>query len=408
MLGTAHVSNESVEDVKNLYSSLRPKTVAIELCQSRYDSMNDPDRWKKLDLAKVIKEKKLWLLVSSLILSAFQKKIGETTGAKPGAEMMVAAKLAQEGGSRIVLADREVRITLSRAWSRVGFFHRLWLLSYLLTSLLIREDIEEEDIERLKEQDVLEDMLSALPPRFAHIKEVIIDERDKYLAEHIRRAAISTGNEQKTTKKAGQKKTPHLRPGLLAVVGAGHLPGIRRVLSQNEDVDLPSLEEAPQKSSLGTILSIVLFLAVMAGFSWIGYLKGSKALADMALLWIVGRSLGSGLGALVARAKPLTILVTMLVAPFAYFLGFLGFRLWMLTALLELRERKPRVEDFENIAADTETFALFRHALYHNRVIHLIFLIFATGMGLTLGNLPFFINYLHILWDLFQKSALFS
>ncbi|MCB1173040.1 MAG: TraB/GumN family protein [Leptospiraceae bacterium] len=394
VLGTAHVSKESVADVQTLYERLQPAAVAIELCQGRYDAMMDKDRWRKLDLAEVIRNKKIWLLVSSLILSAFQKKIGETTGSKPGEEMMVAGQLAQQGQSRIVLADREIRTTLSRAWARVGFFHRMWLASYLLASLLVSEDIDEEQIEELKQKDVLEDMLSALPKRFAHIKEVIIDERDQFLAENIRQASQELATEKK---KASQKS-------LLAVVGAGHLPGIRRVLSQNEAVDLDELATAPAKSNWGTIISIVAFLAIMAGFSWIGFIRGSEALADMALLWILGRSLGAGLGTLIAGARPLTILVTVIVAPFAYFIGFLGFRLWMLTALMELKYRKPRVEDFENIAGDTETFAQFRHALYHNRVIHIIFLIMATGMGLTLGNLPFFVSYLGILWDMGLKA----
>lgn len=393
VLGTAHVSAESVEDVRYLYKTIKPGTVAIELCKSRFDSMNDKDRWRKLDLSRVIKEKKLWLLVSSLILSAFQKKIGETTGTKPGEEMMVASELAKKGKSRIVLADREVRTTLSRAWARVSWFRKMWLGSYLLTSLLVSEDIKEEDIEELKQQDVLEDMLSALPPRFSYIKEVIIDERDRYLAEKIRLAALENSKEHKKGKSS-----------ILAVVGAGHLPGIRKFLNEKQQSSLQDLDVVPKKSNLGAIISLVAFMATMAGFSWIGFIKGSGTLADMAWLWIIGRSAGAGLGALIARAKPLTILVTIVVAPVAYFIGFIGFRLWMLTALMELRERKPRVEDFENIAADTQTFTDFRHALYNNRVIHLIFLIFATGMGLTLGNLPFIITYLQIIWDMISRQ----
>ncbi|MEQ9362676.1 MAG: TraB domain-containing protein, partial [Leptospirales bacterium] len=237
ILGTAHVSAQSVDDVREIVRLQKPDVVAVELCASRYEALTDEDRWRNLDLGRVIREKKIWLLASSLILSSFQKKIGELTGSKPGAEMTVAAELAEETGATLSLADREVRITLARAWSRVGFFSRLWLISNLMASLLVSEEVEPDEIENLKQQDVFEDLISHLPPRYVSLKEVILDERDRYLAEKIRRAAsdLVSGSSAAPAKKRG--KTAGAARGkrrLFAVVGAGHLPGIRRVLESGE------------------------------------------------------------------------------------------------------------------------------------------------------------------------------
>ncbi|MDH5656563.1 MAG: TraB domain-containing protein, partial [Spirochaetia bacterium] len=215
ILGTAHVSPESVQDVKDIYKTLKPDVVCVELCASRYDAMRDPDRWRKLDLTRVIKEKKLGLLASSLILSSFQKKIGKTTGVQPGQEMLTACDLAEKDSKELVLADRDVRTTLLRAWRQVGFFSKMWLSSALFSSLLVREEIPPEEIERMKKEDVLSDLFSALPSRYRFVKEIIVDERDQFLAGKIKESVLSlTGKNKKKKAK------------VFAVVGAGHLAGI--------------------------------------------------------------------------------------------------------------------------------------------------------------------------------------
>ncbi|MCR9144718.1 MAG: TraB family protein [bacterium] len=398
VLGTAHVSAQSVEDVREIVRLQKPDTVAVELCASRYDALTDQDRWRNLDLGRVIREKKIWLLASSLILSSFQKKIGELTGSKPGEEMLVAAQLADENGAKIALVDREVRITLARAWSRIGFFSRLWLISNLMASLLVSEDVEPDEIENLKQQDVFEDMISHLPPRYVSLKEVILDERDRYLAEKIRVAAreeISNANSDAASK-AKSKKKAAAKTGakrgkrkLFAVVGAGHLPGIRRVLESGEAVDIAELDEPPAKRRWKDIGSWVVFFGVFAAISALVSFLTAEQFMDVLYAWIIARSVGAGLGALIAWAHPLTIIATALIAPVSYFFGFIGVRLWMVSTLIELRFKKPRVVDFESIAEDTETFAKFRVSLYRNRVLHLFWIIFAVSTGLTIGNVVF-------------------
>ncbi len=376
LLGTAHVSRASVDDVKLSFEKLNPQSVCVELCQSRYDAIKDPDRWQKLDIGKVIREKKLGLLASNLILSAFQKKIGESTGVAPGEEMMVASELAEKSECNLILADRDVRTTLSRAWGMVGFFSKMWLVSNLLASLLVKEDLEADEIERMKNEDVLSDLFSALPERYNTIKHVIIDERDQYLSEMIARAARDLANT------GGRKKKR-----ILAVLGAGHLPGVERLLLNGEKQDLESLLEIPPKKHLMTILYWGIF---SAAFGFLGYYltrSGAQAVHDSLIAWIVGRSLGSAIGAILARAHLLTILVTTVMAPVSVFIP--GSRLWMFSALTEVWLKKPRVDDFENIARDTSDFKGFMRSLYYNRILKLFWIITLVSFGLTVGNIIF-------------------
>ncbi len=373
IVGTAHVSPQSLEDVKNAYKAFRPDAVCVELCQPRYETVRNPDRWKNLDLGKVIKEKKLGLLAASLILSAFQKKIGDTTGMKPGQEMITACDLAEADGKDLALVDREIRITLSRAWGKISLWNKMWLGSNLFAGLLVKEEVSPEEIERLKNEDVLTDLFSNLPEKYSIVKKVIVDERDQFLAENIRRTAV-------LARSKGEER-------ILAVVGAGHLKGIEETLKKQISVDLEALNEIPPKNNLRTILFWVAFSVIIGALSMYVGTGGAEAAMNSLTAWILGRSLGSGIGALIAGAHPLTILVTMIVAPVSVFIP--GSRLWMFSAMTELWLKKPRVEDFENIATDTDSFRSFLHSLYNNRVLKLFFIISMVSLGLTLGNIHF-------------------
>ncbi|KAB2932723.1 MAG: TraB/GumN family protein [Leptonema illini] len=383
VLGTAHISRSSVEDVEQAIAKWKPDVVCVELCRPRHEALLDPDRWKKMDLTKVIREKKLALLASNLILSSFQKKIGDQTGVRPGEEMRRASELAREKGLELVFIDREIRTTLSRAWAKVGFFSKMWLSSYLLTSLLVKEEVSAEEVEEMKQKDVLEDLFSNLPRQYQSVKEVILDERDAYLAENTRRVALSHAEVERhdhETKSSSKKKRR-----ILSVVGAGHLPGILRTLKENRPVDLVELRTIPKPRPwrnlfiwIGTSVFVFLVMAYIT--------LGGKEAAEQALLaWVVARSAGAGIGAVLSGAHPLTILTTIVMAPIYPVIP--GSKLWMFSALVEVWRRKPRVEDFENIAADTETASGLFRSLYKNRVVHLFWVTFLVSMGLTIGNL---------------------
>lgn len=377
LLGTAHVSAESVRDVEAAVAVLKPDLVAIELCAPRYQALNDRDRWQNLDIGRVIREGKLWLLASNLALAAFQKRIGELTGVAPGAEMLRAAELAKKSKARLALIDREVRTTLARAWARVGFFSRLWLGSSLLASLLVRDDIDPAEIEELKRRDVFESMLDDLPPRYAPVRQVIIDERDQYLAESLRRE-LADGK----TKRA------------LVVLGAGHLPGVERILREKQPVNLDELSAQPPRRRYLEIARWTILGLLILGISAYVFISREAdrwQQIQQAILWWAGlRAAGGGLGALLAGVRPLNSLITAALAPLSFFLGFVGIRLSMITALLELRSRRPSVQDFEGIASETETFRGFVRALYQNPVLHLIFLFVTVGWGLLLSTIVYF------------------
>ncbi|MDY7036418.1 MAG: TraB domain-containing protein, partial [Thermodesulfobacteriota bacterium] len=203
LIGTAHVSRESADLVSQVIEEEKPHTVCVELCQSRYKSIIQKDQWQNTNLLKVIREKKAFLLLSNLMLAYFQKKIGQKLGIKPGEEIMRAIQAAETVGATIHLADRDIRSTLSRAWRLMGLWTKIKLLVQFIASAGEVENIKEEDIEKMKREDVLENLLSEIGDSLPEIRRILIDERDQYLAHKIRTSP-------------GKK--------IVAVVGAGHIP----------------------------------------------------------------------------------------------------------------------------------------------------------------------------------------
>ncbi|MCW7463917.1 TraB/GumN family protein [Leptospira limi] len=360
ILGTAHISKQSVEEVEKLIQSIKPDVICVELCESRMKSVEDPDYLKKLDIFKVFKERKMWLLLSSLILSSFQKKMGNQD-IKPGDEMRKAISLGRLLKKPVLPVDREIQTTLKRSWGNVGFFSKMYLFSALLASLLVKEDVSDEKIEEMKSDDILKDLFSQIPKKYESIKNVIIDERDVYLAEKIRVSTLD-----KKVKK------------VVAVVGAGHLAGIERNIDLQNDLSV--LDEVP-KPKLWDSLSLIIYPVFFAGL--IGYTtwsQGGEAGLDLfsKLIYIKGGL--AALGALIAWAHPISILLAFITAPIGTFVPI--FKAGWVSALSESYLRKPLVEDFERIAEDSETFQGF----WKNRVLHIFLVFFLPQFGSTIGT----------------------
>ena len=222
LIGTAHVSKNSAEEVKQIIEQEKPDSVAVELCNSRYQSMQDRDRWNKTDIAKVIKEKKSFLLLSNLILSSYQKRMAKQIGIQAGQEMIQAIESAKDNGAQLVLADRDIQVTFARIWGNLGFWGKLKLFFSLVLAIFSDEKITEEELDKLKSGDMLTSALSELSKSFPELKETLIDERDRYLAQKIKDAP-------------GKK--------IVAVVGAGHVPGLKEAI--NEEQDLSALNKIP-------------------------------------------------------------------------------------------------------------------------------------------------------------------
>ncbi|MDD3655693.1 MAG: TraB/GumN family protein [Atribacterota bacterium] len=355
LIGTAHISKASAETVRNFISEEKPDSVCIELCQSRFQSITDPDKWKNMDIITIIKQKKALLLLVNLILSAFQKRLARQLGLNPGQEMIEAIQVAKENNINLVLADRDIQITFTRIWKKLGFFGKLRLFFMLLLSIFNKEDISEEEIERLKSEDVLTAALNDLAISFPRLKNTLIDERDQYLSEKIRNA-----------------------PGgkIVAVVGAGHIPGIKKEIYK--DHDLNSLTYIPKSAAWIKLIlwaiPIAIILIVISTFR-ISTPSGINQVSQ----WLIWNGSLAALGTVMAAAHPLSILTAFLAAPITSLNPLLAAG-WF-AGIVEAIMRKPKVEDFENLGNIT-TFGDF----FRNRVTKILLVVALANLGSSVGT----------------------
>lgn len=359
LVGTAHVSAKSAELVETVLRQVQPDTVAVELCQPRYRALKNPEQWKQTDILQVIKQGKAYLLLAQLLLSGFQRKIGKKLGVKPGAEMLKAVEVADELGAETVMADREVSITLRRTWSNLGFWSGIKLVASLAYEGVLgeTEELGEEEIERLKTADVLEEAMQDFAKAMPQVRESLIDERDRYLASKI-------------ASSPGQK--------VVAVVGAGHVPGITEYLG--DDIDILALEEIPPPSPWGKILGWGIPLAILSLIIYGLMTAGTEVGGQMLLDWLWVNAAFGGLGSLMALAHPVTIIVAFLVSPFTSANPMIAAG-WV-AGLVEATIRKPRVEDFEDLGAQPLTFRLF----WRNRVTRVLLVMLLTNLMGGLGT----------------------
>jgi pheromone shutdown-related protein TraB len=358
LIGTAHVSKESVKLVKSVISTEKPDTVCVELCQSRYQAFKQRTSWRETDIVKVIKEKKAFVLLSNLILASFQRRIAEKLDIRPGQEMLQAIESAKEIEADVHLADRDIRITLSRTWRVMGFWSKIKLIFQLILSFGEIEEINQDDIEKLKQQDVLDTVISEVGKSHPEIRKTLIDERDQYLAQKIGKAS---GN------------------NIVAVVGAGHVPGIKEYWGTG--IDLKGLEELPpKKKGFGIfskwILPIFIILLICYGF----FAGGVDSGADMVTMWILANGVLAGIGALAALAHPFTILASILAAPLTSINPMIAAG-WV-SGLVEAFSRKPKVRDFENLPWDI----LSAKGFWRNKVTRILLVVVFTNLGSTIGT----------------------
>lgn len=356
LIGTAHLSRESVNLVKDVIEEERPDTVCIELCDSRYQSITNKNKWQEMDLIKVIREKKAFVLLSNLLLAHFQRKIGENLGIRPGEEMLQAIQSAGSVNARVHLADRDIRTTLSRTWRLMGFWSKVKLSAQLLASIGEAGDIKEEDIEQMKKNDILENLLSEIGEKLPEIRKVLIDERDQYLVHKIRTAP-------------GKK--------LVAVVGAGHVPGIKNYWRQ--PVDVADLEKIPPRSMLSGMLKWVIPSAiiafVIAGF----FLSGPRVSLDMVKWWVLATAIFGGIGAAIVLAHPFTVISAILASPITTLHPLIAAG-WV-SGIVEAYLRRPKVRDFEELPTDITSLRGF----LKNKITRILLIIAFTNLGSSLG-----------------------
>ncbi len=361
LVGTAHVSKESADLVEKVIHEKKPDTVCVELCLSRFQTIRQKDRWQNMDIIKVIKEKKAFLLFSNLLLASFQKRLAGKFDIKPGEEMLRAIDIGEKVDAKIHLADREIRITLSRAWRIMGIWEKTKLMFQLVMSIGEVDEISEEDIEKMKQEDVLQTILADVEKTHPVLRNILIDERDKYLAQKIKTAQ---GN------------------NIVAVVGAGHVPGIKRYWDTNIDID--ALEQIPPKSKVTGFIKWAFPAAIVALIAFGFFLGGKNAGADMIKWWVLANGILAGLGAVIALAHPATIISSILAAPLTSLNPMIAAG-WV-AGLVEAFFRKPKVKDFENLSEDILSLKGF----WKNNVTRILLVVVLTNIGSAVGTLVAF------------------
>ena len=357
LVGTAHVSQQSVDLVRDIIAEEQPDTVCVELCDSRYQTIHQQDRWQNMDIVKVIKQKKAFLLLSNLILAAFQKRIAAKLDIRPGQEMIQAIESASAVGAQLHLADRDVRITLARTWHQMGWWARIKLIFQLILSFGDVEEIKAEDVERMKQQDMLESVLAEVGRSMPTIRKTLIDERDQYLSAKIRMAP-------------GKK--------IVAVVGAGHMPGILKYW--DKDLNLSPLEQMPPKSRWGQAIKWIVPLAIISLLIYGFFVGGAKVGAGMLTWWVAANGILAGIGALLALAHPLTIFSSVMAAPLTSLNPMIAAG-WV-SGIVEAMSRKPKVRDFEHLKDDIQSLKGF----WRNKVTRILLVVLFTNLGSTIGT----------------------
>ena len=357
LVGTAHVSKQSVEDVCNTIKAVRPDAVCVELCESRHKAIVQKDAWKQMDIFKVVKEKKAVFLLTQLIMSSFYRKIGEQLGVQPGAEMIEAIKQAENMDSALVLADRNIEITLKRVWRYLNFWNKLKMISQLITSLFVVEKIDEKLVEEMKKKDQLENIMETFSKAFPEVKKHLIDERDIYLASKIRNAS---GN------------------AIVAVVGAGHVSGIKQHIYKNESIE--SLTEVPPRSIVPSILKwaipVLIALIFIAGF----IKGGTDQTVESIYIWVLVNGTLAAAGSLLALAHPLTVLASFIGAPLTSLNPMIAAG-WV-AGLVQAWVKKPTVADIEGLPHDMSTVKGF----WRNPVSKILLVVVLANLGSSLGT----------------------
>jgi len=368
VLGTAHVSKVSVDAVDALLANEPFDAVAIELCDSRAQSMRDPEAFKQMDLFKVIRQGKAGMVAASLVLSTFQKRLADQSGIQPGAEMKAAMDGADRRGLPLWLVDREVGTTLKRAWHSVGFWQRFGLLGGLLASVFEREAIDQQEIEKLKQGDLLESAFSEFASESKPLYQSLIGERDAFMAARLRQEATRSATTEARR--------------VLVVIGAGHLKGLTGLLREQQDdpaTVVATLASTPPKARWPKWVAVILVLAVFAAIAYAFHRNtalGAQALRD----WVLYTAGFSALGALIAGGHPLSILAAAIAGPIKPFRP--GIPSGGISAMAEAWVRRPRVVDFDTLRDDIGHWS----GWWKNRVARTLLNFFLVSLGTIIGE----------------------
>jgi pheromone shutdown-related protein TraB len=377
LLGTAHVSNESARQVEDAINKLNPDVVAVELCEKRYDALVNKKQWDNLEITDVVESGRIYLFLAQIFLSNFQRKIGDELGVKPGLEMLAAVNQAKKHDLKVELVDRDVQVTLKRASDQLSLREKIKLLSGFFENWMGGEELNQEVVEKLKEKDVLTEILEELGNEIPSIKKTLVDERDEYIAKRI--AQID-----------GKK--------ILAVLGAGHIQGVKKHLEDvggnvyinysysagfGSEQDGKLVEEnvnaggktAKKIKAIGLIIPLLFLLII--GYSLVKH--GGELTLDLLLKWFLINGTLSAFFASLVFAHPATVLTAFIAAPFTSLNPLIAAG-WV-AGYVEIRLRKPRVKDFEGLM-QLNSFRDWTK----NRVTKIILIVALANIGSSIGT----------------------
>ncbi len=359
LVGTAHISQRSADLVREVITREKPDRVCVELDEQRFKALSQKKKWEDLDIKKVIKDKQLSTLIINILLASYQKKLGEQLGVNPGVELMEAVNAAKENDIPISLSDRDIRITLRRAWNSMSLWQKIKLLGTGAFGIFEKQEISEEQLAEIKKKDVLNEMMRELGKALPVLKTVLIDERDRYLSQKIKESE-------------GKK--------IVAVVGAGHVNGIKEILIKEERYNLEEIEEIPPVSNVWKIIGWAIPLIIIGSLVYIGYSKGTEAAGENIIFWILANGIPSFIGAVIALAHPFAILSAFLAAPFTSLTPVIG--AGYVVAFVQAYFQPPKVKEFSTVSEDVGKAAMW----WKNRLLKILLVFILSGLGSAIGT----------------------
>ena len=360
LIGTAHISQESIDTVIRSIDEHLPDTVCVELDEQRYQSLINQKGWESLNIKDVIKKGQMPFLLTNLALSSYQKKMGLQTGVKPGAELAAAAQTAEERGMHVELVDRNIRTTLLRTWRKAGLWNKMKVMAALLASMFEKQELDEAQLAELRSGDTLSQMLEEMGKLLPSVKAILVDERDTYMAYHIRNSP-------------GEK--------VIAVVGAAHLPGIIKKLGEEITAEtIAEISTVPPKTTLSKVIPWLIPGIVIALFIAGFFFGDHQKLANAAVAWVLANGLLSALGALIAFGHPVTIVSAFVAAPITSLNPTIG--AGFVTAFVQAFVAPPTVRDMEQVGDDLTTLK----GWWYNRLARIMLVFLFSSLGSAAGT----------------------
>lgn len=356
LIATAHVSKESAELVRQVIDEEHPDSVCIELDKDRYENIQNPKAWENTDIVKVIKSKKVGFLLANLALGSYQKRIAQKLDTPVGGEMLQAIKSAKETGAELVLADRSIQTTFLRIWRKLGFIEKVKLITSFVFTGDEDEELTDSDLQELLQKDMLESALSDMKKEFPKIGDILVSERDQFLAAKIKTAP-------------GKK--------VVAVLGGAHVPGVTEEIYKQQDIE--GINVVPPKKKTGKIIgwvipAIILFLIIYAFV--VNFETGLQQLSS----WVLWNGTLAALFTTLLLGHPLSILTAFVAAPITSLNPMLACG-WF-AGLVQATIKKPTVQDVMNV--HTDIFSL--KGFYRNRFLKALMIVVFANIGSSIGT----------------------